>query len=193
MKIVLLRSVDNLGQAGEAVDVKPGYFRNYLEPRGMALRATQQNLRLVEARRKKLEALVARERASALTIQEQLDNKQVVFKLRAGDRGQLYGSVNTRDLVDRIKEDFNIEIERRRVDMEILRTLGDHHAKIRIYPGVVAHMTVTIERLILEGEEHLLEDQDRLPVIEGTSPEIAEVGVAAEGSADDLEADDEEE
>lgn len=173
MKIVLLRSVDNLGQAGEAVEVKPGYFRNFLEPRGMALRASAQNLRLVEQKRKKLEALVAREKEGAEKIQEALDGKELTFKLRAGERGQLFGSVTTRDVANAIKEEFNIEVERRRLDMENLKTLGDHQVRIRIYPGIAAHVTVKVQRLILEGEDTGEESTAPDPM---APPEDLEVG-----------------
>lgn len=171
MKIVLLRSVDNLGQAGEAVEAKRGYFRNFLEPRGMALRANKANMAFVESRRKKLEALVAKEKASAETVREVLDGKQLSFKLRAGDRGQLFGSVNTRDVVEKIKEELNVEVERRRIDMEILKTLGDHPIRVRIYPGVIANMTASVERLVLEGEE-VFDDEAVLKA--SLPPEVAD-------------------
>lgn len=131
MKAVLLRSVDNLGQAGQAVDVKRGYFRNFLEPRGMALVATEQNIKMVESKKHKLDALVAREKSDAEQIRSVIDGIRLVFKLRAGDRGQLFGSITSRDVVDAIKSEHNIEIERRKVDMEILKTLGDHHVRVR--------------------------------------------------------------
>lgn len=155
MKIVLLKSVDNLGQAGEAVEVKRGYFRNFLEPRGMALTATTSNMKMVENRKKKLEALVARELTDAENIKQQLDGKEFTFHLRAGERGQVFGSVTSRDVVEAIRSELNIEIERRRVDMENLKKLGEHPIRIRVYPGVVATIVAKIEKLVAEGEEGL--------------------------------------
>lgn len=153
MQIVLLKSVDNLGQAGEKVDVKRGYFRNYLEPRLLALVANAQNLKLVESKKKKLEAMVAVEVSDAQKIKGMLEGQKLEFKLRAGDRGQLFGSVTSRDVVEAIKEKFNVEVERRKVDMENLKSLGDHAVRIRVYPGVVATINAHIDRLIVEGEE----------------------------------------
>lgn len=153
MEVVLLKSVDNLGQAGEKVDVKRGYFRNFLEPRLMALVANEANLKLVESKKKQLEAMVARETKDAEKIKALLVGQKLEFKLRAGDRGQLFGSVTSRDVADAIKEKLNVEIERRRIDMENLRTLGDHPVRIRIYTGVTATLNAHIDRLIVEGEE----------------------------------------
>ncbi|MBI1292549.1 50S ribosomal protein L9 [bacterium] len=152
INIVLMKSVDNLGQAGDTVKVAPGYFRNFLEPRSLALRATAGNLKLVDSQRKRLEALVAKEKDSAERIKSVIDGQTFTFKLRAGDRGQLFGSINSRDLVDAIKETHNIEIERRRVDMASLKTLGAHSVRVRVYPGVTATLTAVVEKLAVEGE-----------------------------------------
>jgi large subunit ribosomal protein L9 len=174
MKVVLLKSVDNLGQAGEQVSVKNGYFRNFLEPRGMALTATDRNIRAVDSRRRKLQAMVAAEATSAEVIKKQLEGIRLEFSLRAGEKGQLYGSVTAHDITARIKEQFNIEIERRKVDTPHLKTLGNHAVRIRIYPGVVATINVHIDKLAVEvvdtldhqeiklGLEAVLEEQEQV-------------------------------
>lgn len=157
MKVVLLKSIDKLGQAGEAVDVKRGYYRNFLGPRGFALEATKQNLTLVESKKKKLEAMVAREQTDAEQIKSQLEGKELTFELRANDQGQLFGSVTQRDIADAIKESFNVEIERRKIEIGHLKSLGPHPVKLRVYPGVVATITVTVERLLTEEEKAEIE------------------------------------
>ncbi|MCC5875204.1 MAG: 50S ribosomal protein L9 [Candidatus Sumerlaeia bacterium] len=158
MKIVLLKSVDNLGQAGEEVAVKRGYFRNFLEPRGYALTATERNVKFVQSRRRKLESLVAAETESAEKIKAQLEGAKLVFQLRAGEKGQLFGSVTPHDIVSRVKADFNIEVERRKVEAPHIKTLGDHAVRIRIYPGVAATINVFVEPL--EAEEVVTTDDD---------------------------------
>lgn len=153
MKVVLLKSVDNLGQAGQVVEAKPGYYRNYLGPREMALPATSANLKVVESRKKKLEAVVAREITDAQAIKQRLDKLELTFHLRAGEMGRLYGSVTAKDLLERIKEVENIEIERRRVEMDNLKTLGKHHVRIRVYPGVTADVVVVVDKLRTSEDE----------------------------------------
>lgn len=159
MKVVLLKSVDNLGTAGEAVEVKRGYFRNYLEPRRMALVANKQNLAYVEAQAEKLKAVVARETTDAASVKERLETLDLHFQLRAGEMGRLFGSVTAREVLERIKEETGIEIERRKVEMDNLKTLGTHEVRVRVYPGVVAKVKATVERLVAPGEEALLEEE----------------------------------
>lgn len=162
MKIVLLKSVDNLGQAGEEVSVKRGYFRNFLEPRGYALTATERNVKFVQSRRRKLEAMVAAETDSATKIKDRLEGAKLVFQLRAGEKGQLFGSVTAHDVVARIKEEFNIEVERRKVEAPHIKTLGDHAVRIRVYPGVAATINVHIEPLAAEEEVTTDDEEIRL-------------------------------
>lgn len=162
MKIVLLKSVDNLGQAGEEVAVKRGYYRNFLEPRGYALTATAKNIAFVKSRRNKLQAMVAEETASAQKIQAQLEGSVFVFHLRAGEKGQLFGSVTPHDVVKRVREEFNMEIERRKIEAPHLKTLGDHEVRIRIYPGVAATVNVRIEPLAAEEETTTDHEEIRL-------------------------------
>lgn len=159
MKIVLLNSVDNLGQAGDAVDVKRGYFRNFLGPRQMALVANPANLKLVESKKKKLQALVAVETADASALKAKLDGGKLKFELRAGERGQLFGSVTTRDIQESIQSTLGVEVDRRKIDAIGLKSIGDHVVKVRIYPGVIATLTATIERLVTPEEQAELDAQ----------------------------------
>ena len=181
MKIVLLKSVDNLGQAGQAVEVRPGYFRNFLEPRGMALLASPQNLKLVESKKKKLDALVAVELSDAKQIKERLDGIKLNYKLRAGDSGRLFGSITAHDVLADIKEQYNIELERRRLEMENLKTLGNHQVRVRVYPGVVANITIAIERQLTEAE---LEAAAAAAAVAAAKPTIADAEPVAAGAAE---------
>lgn len=153
MKIVLMRSVDNLGQAGEVVTAKKGYYRNYLGPRGMALVASPANLKVAEAKKHKLNALVAAETTDAQGTKAKLDGGSIVFKMRANEKGQLFGSVTTREIVDTIKATFGVEVERRKIDADGMKTLGKHTVRVRIYPGITATLSASIERIKTAGEE----------------------------------------
>lgn len=161
MKVILFRSVDNLGQAGEVVDVKRGYYRNYLGPRGYARIANRANVALVESRRKKLEALVARERAQASESAEDLNGVELTFEIRANDRGQLFGSVTTAMIAERLAE-MGHPVDRRKIELaDHIKSLGEFPFRIRLYPEVYADLTVKVEQFLRPEEREALEEEER--------------------------------
>ncbi len=160
MKVILFRSVDNLGSAGEVVEVKRGYYRNYLGPRGYAKEATKANLALMESRRKKIDAMVARERAAAATSAEALTGVEVKFQLRANDRGQLFGSINTIDIAKALAE-LGHQVDRRKIELsEHIKSLGTFPVRVRLYPEVYGEISVTVERLLRPEEIELMREQE---------------------------------
>lgn len=153
MKIVLLKSVDKLGTAGETVNVRPGYYRNFLGPRGMAVLATEANIKLVESRRKVLEAIVVKERSEAETVRAGINGKEVKFQLRANDKGQLFGAVNSVMVGEELHK-LGFDIDRRKIEIgEQIKTLGPHKVRLRLYPEIFAEISVVVERALLPGEE----------------------------------------
>lgn len=145
MKVVLFQSVPNLGLAGQSVDVKPGYFRNYLEPRGFAMQETASTLRLLAARKKKIDAQLLKEKGEAETVARQLEGITLTFTLKAGEKGRLFGSVTASDIAKALAEK-GITIDRHKIELtEALKTVGPHHARARLYPGVAAELAIVIE------------------------------------------------
>src|SRR5690606_10091699 len=160
MKVILFRSVDNLGQAGEIVDVKPGYFRNFLGARGFAKEATRANLALMESRRKKIEAQVAHERAEAESQKAGIDGIELAFELRANDRGQLFGSVTTGDIAAALAAKGH-QVDRRKIEIgEPIKHLGSFKIRIRLYPEVYGDVTVKVERALRPEEREALEAEE---------------------------------
>jgi large subunit ribosomal protein L9 len=154
MKVILFRSVDNLGQAGEIVDVKPGYFRNFLGARGFAKEATRANLALMESRRKKIE------RAEAESQKAGIDGIELTFELRANDRGQLFGSVTTGDIAAALAAKGH-QVDRRKIEIgEPIKHLGSFKIRIRLYPEVYGDVTVKVERALRPEEREALEAEE---------------------------------
>ncbi|MDX2174886.1 MAG: 50S ribosomal protein L9 [Candidatus Sumerlaeia bacterium] len=152
MRIILMRSVDKLGTAGDSVDVRPGYYRNYLGPRGIAVVETDGNRRMVESRRKFLEAIVIRERGDAEKLRETIQGVSLEFSLRANDKGQLFGSVTTQDITEAFAAK-GFEIDRRKVELgHPIKTLGEHKIRLRLYPGITSENIVSVTRLLQAGE-----------------------------------------
>ena len=104
MEVVLLERIEKLGQMGDVVNVKPGYARNFLLPQKKALRATKTNLEHFEGQRQQLEADNLKRRDEAQSVADRMDGLRVIVIRSAGESGQLYGSVNARDIVEAVSE-----------------------------------------------------------------------------------------
>ena len=146
MKIVLLERVENLGAIGDVVGVKDGYARNFLLPRHKALRATAANLKVFEAQKEQIVARNAAARSTAETAAGELDGSTYVIIRQAGDSGQLYGSVNARDVSEVVAEAGG-KVERNQIVLNTpIKTLGLHPLKVRLHAEVAVTITVNVAR-----------------------------------------------
>ena len=146
MKVVLLERVDNLGAIGDVVKVKDGFARNFLLPRHKALRATAANLKVFEAQKDQIVARNAAARAAAEKTAETLDGTTYVIIRQAGDSGQLYGSVNARDVSEAVAETGG-KVERNQIVLNTpIKTLGVHALKVRLHAEVSVSINVNIAR-----------------------------------------------
>jgi large subunit ribosomal protein L9 len=146
VKVILLNDQRHLGKRGEVVEVKPGYGRNYLLPQGLALEASQGNVKLFEQQRAKIDAHHAKEREAAQEIANKMAGLRLEIPKRVGETETLYGSVTAGDVADAL-EKKGYTIDRRRLDLEGgIKTLGDHPVRIELHPEVVAEVTVSVVR-----------------------------------------------
>jgi large subunit ribosomal protein L9 len=149
MKLILKQEVDNLGLAGDIVDVADGYGRNYLIPRGMAILATPGAEKEAEAL---LRARRAREAATlddAQAMKDVLESRTLRIQARVDERGHLYGSVGAGD-VHRVLRERGHDIERKRIDLRSIKEIGEYEVPVRVHPQVVA--TVPVEVVDVEGQ-----------------------------------------
>lgn len=152
MDIVLLERVEKLGQMGDIVSVKNGYARNFLLPQGKALRATDNNMKLFEERRAELEARNLERRQEAQSVAEKMEGTTIVLVRQAGETGQLYGSVNARDVMQGLDE-AGYKIERRQVALDRpIKTLGIHEIRVMLHPEVGIMVSVNVARSEAEAE-----------------------------------------
>jgi large subunit ribosomal protein L9 len=146
VKVILLNDQRHLGKRGEIVDVKPGYGRNYLLPQGLALTATQGNVKLFEQQRVKIDAQHAKERSAAQEIADKMSGLRLEIPKRVGETDTLYGSVTAGDVAE-LLEQKGYTGDRRRIDLEGgIKTLGDHAVRVELHPEVVAEVTVAVVR-----------------------------------------------
>jgi large subunit ribosomal protein L9 len=144
MQVILRDRLENLGNAGDVVDVKAGYARNYLIPKGLAYEATTANVRRIEAER------AAQSRRDAETVSEArqraaaLEGVSLTFHARAGQEGKLFGSITSGDIADKLAEQ-GITIERRQIELdEPIKSLGVTSVPIRLHPQVRPEIKVWI-------------------------------------------------
>lgn len=146
MRVILLSDQRHLGRRGEVVDVKPGFGRNYLVPQGIALEATDANIKFFEHQRSKIDARHAKERDAAQEIANRMASLRLEIPKRVGETDTLYGSVTAGDVAEAL-EKKGFTIDRRRLDLEGgIKTLGDHQVRVELHPEVVAEVTVSVVR-----------------------------------------------
>jgi large subunit ribosomal protein L9 len=148
MKVILKEDMSNLGAAGDVVDVKAGYARNYLLPQGLAYTASAGNIRRLEDERKGLEEKSRKDFLEARRRAGQLEGLSVTFQARAGEEGKLFGSVTNADVADRLKEQgLDFELDRRSIQMdEPIRSVGEFQVSVRLHADVTVPIEVRVER-----------------------------------------------
>jgi large subunit ribosomal protein L9 len=146
MQVILLERIGRLGQMGDVVTVKDGFARNFLLPQGKALRATKANRERFEKERSQLEARNLELKSEAGGVAEKLQGKSFIIIRQAGDSGQLYGSVTTRDISAAVTEG-GFSIERRQVMLDRpIKTLGLHDVRIGLHAEVEPHVSINVAR-----------------------------------------------
>jgi large subunit ribosomal protein L9 len=146
MQVILLERIGRLGQMGDVVNVKDGYARNFLLPQGKALRATKVNMERFETQRGQLEARNLELRTEAEGIGTRLDGASFIAIRQAGDTGQLYGSVTTRDVAEMVTAG-GTTIARRQVLLDMpIKTLGLHSVRIGLHPEVEVRISINVAR-----------------------------------------------
>ena len=138
MKVILLKDVDRLGQAGEIVQVADGFGRNCLIPQHDALLATDANVAQFESRRRQHEAAAEREQRGAAGLAQELEKASLTAQVKVGEGDRLFGSVTAQNIADLLKEQGH-EIDRRGIELdEPIRSLGVYNVKLRLHPEVTA-------------------------------------------------------
>ncbi len=179
-QVILLERVEKLGELGEIVNVKPGYARNYLLPQKKALRASKENVAYFEAQKKTLEAENEKKKKEAEKFAKKIDGITVPVIRQASEAGQLFGSVNSRDISIAVSEESKETITRNMVDLnQNIKTIGLIPVAVVLHPEVKVEVIVNIARTVEEAE--IQAKTGRALVAEAAEPEtIEEVVQAAE-------------
>ncbi|HLW90395.1 MAG TPA: 50S ribosomal protein L9 [Roseiarcus sp.] len=178
MEVILLERVARLGQMGETVRVKDGFARNFLLPRGKALRATEANKKKFESQRQQLEARNLELKKDASAVAAKLDGQSFVIIRQAGETGQLYGSVSSRDVAEAITA-AGFSVSRSQIALvQPIKTLGLHKTPVQLHPEVAANVTINVARS-QEQAERQAKGEDLTVREEASMDELGlEVGAA---------------
>ena len=184
MEVILLERVSKLGHMGEVVKVKDGYARNFLLPRGKALRANEANKAKFEAQRAALEAKNAETRKGAEGEAKKLEGKSFIIIRQAGESGQLYGSVSPRDIAEAASAGTGVAVTRNHVELlSPIKTIGIYTVAVALHPEVLVNVQVNVAR-----SEDEAAAQARGEVLTGPASDRAEVRAAAEALFQEAEA-----
>lgn len=146
MKVILKQDVKGLGKKDEIVNASDGYAKNYLIPRGMAVVASTGNVNEAVNKQKAVAEKKQRELDTAKDFAAKLNGKTVTIKAKAGESGKLFGAISNKDIADAIKNQYKIEIDKKKIVLnDPIKTAGNHDVEIRIYAGVVTKVNVKIE------------------------------------------------
>src|SRR5690242_15724349 len=144
MKIILTKDLENLGKAGALVEVKPGYGRNYLLPRGMAVPATAKNIRQLEHEKAGILSRASKHRSNMDAQAKKLGTVELRFARKVGEQDKLFGSVTSKDIHDQLAAQ-GYEIDRKQIHLpEPLKALGQHEVDVKLHADVTARVKVTI-------------------------------------------------
>jgi large subunit ribosomal protein L9 len=145
MKLILTAAIDNLGVAGDVVEVKDGYGRNFLVPRGFAIRWTRGGEKQIEGIKRSRDAREIRGQDHAAEVRTQLEELTVELPVRAGETGKLFGAVTANDIAAAIRIAGGPAIDKRAVDiLKPIKTVGSHTVGIKLHDAVIAHVQLVV-------------------------------------------------
>ena len=144
MKVILTQDVKNLGKKGEMVSTSDGYARNFLFPRKLAVEANAQAMTELKNREDSKNHKIALEKAAATEAAAALGGKTVRITAKAGQNGKLFGSVTAKEIAETVKKQFSIDIDKRKITVEDIKTFGTFPAQAKFYQGITADFFVSV-------------------------------------------------
>lgn len=154
MKIILNEDIEHLGRLGDLVEVKPGYARNYLFPKGLALKPTDHNMDMMKYKKIKAQKRLELEKLSALEQKQKLEELTLTIEKKAGESDTLFGSVTTMEIQQKLEE-LGTHIDRKKLHLdEPIKKLGQHMCKVKLIEDVEAELKIEVVRENEETEDN---------------------------------------
>lgn len=148
MKVILTQDVKSQGKKGDLINVSDGYANNFLLPKGLAKPATKQAINELEGKKDAVQYHKNQEEKKARNIAERMKDFKVKLSAKAGKEGKLFGSITSKDVANALKEQYNIEIDKRKIDLpDGIKTCGIRDVKVTLYPGVTGSFKVEVTEI----------------------------------------------
>ena len=147
MKVILKADVKGQGKKGDLINASDGYAKNFLLPKGLAIVADKSAINELEGKKSAQQYHKNQEELRAKELAEKIDGKKVVFKAKSGENGKLFGSITAQDIANEIKMKLHVEIDKKKIVTDAIKTLGTTEATIKVYPGISAKIKVEVNSL----------------------------------------------
>ena len=145
MKIILLQDEKKLGQKGDIIEASEGYARNYILPKKIGVEATPKNLNDLKLQKANEDKIAKEQLDAAKNLAAQLEDKQIIVKIKAGEGGKAFGSVSSKEIAAACKEQHGIELDKKKIQLpESLKNFGSYEVSIKLHPQVTGKLTVKV-------------------------------------------------
>lgn len=144
MKVVLKQDVKGLGKKGELVNTSDGYARNFLFPKGLAVEANAQSMTELKNREQAQKYKIETETAAAKKAASEIQGKTIRIKAKAGQNGKLFGSVTSKEIAEKLKDEFKLDVDKRKVVVEDIKQFGTYEFEVKLYQGISAKLFVSV-------------------------------------------------
>ena len=144
MKVILKADVKGQGKKGDLINASDGYAKNFLLPKGLAVVADKTAINELEGKKSAAAFHKNQEEMKAKELADKLEGKKVTFKAKSGDNGKLFGSITAQDVANEIKMQLHLEVDKKKVQIDSIKTLGTTDAIIKVYPGISAKVKVEV-------------------------------------------------
>ncbi len=147
MRVILLKDIKGTGKKGDVINASDGHARNYLIPRGLAKEATDGSVKEVQHQKESADKRKAAELAEAKALAEKINEMSIQIKSKVGEGGKLFGAITSKDVSEIFEKTHGIKVDKKKIEIGNIKAIGSFTAELKIYPGVVAKLTVKVEEL----------------------------------------------
>ena len=144
MKVILLQDIKQVGKKGDVIEASDGYARNFLFPRKLAQQASDSNMHILNNKKENERKHKLAELEAAQKLAGELKGKEITIKAKAGDSGKLFGAITSKDVAQLIKEQYKIEMDKKKIVMDTIKLVGGYDIDVKLYPDVSTKMKVII-------------------------------------------------